>query len=104
MIKSFQSIFKIPDLKNRILFTLGIMVLYRVGCHLPMPGINAVALTEFFAQSRNTLFGLYDVFAGGAFSKAAVFGLGIMPYISASIMIQLMGSVIPYFQRLQKEG
>jgi preprotein translocase subunit SecY len=104
MIKSFKSIFKIPDLKNRVLFTLGILVLYRIGCHIPMPGINAAALTEFFAQSRNTLFGLYDVFAGGAFSKAAIFGLGIMPYISASIMIQLLGSVVPYFQRLQKEG
>ena len=104
MIKSFQSIFKIPDLKNRILFTLGILVLYRVGCHVPMPGINAVALTEWFSQSRNTLFGLYDIFAGGAFSRAAIFGLGIMPYISASIIIQLMGAVIPYFQRLQKEG
>lgn len=104
MIKQFQSIFKIPDLKNRILFTLGVMVLYRIGCHIPTPGINAAALTEFFTQSRNTLFGLYDIFAGGAFSKAAVFSLGIMPYISASIIIQLMGSVIPYFQRLQKEG
>ncbi len=104
MIKSFTSIFKIPDLKNRVLFTLGIMVLYRVGCHIPMPGINAAALAEWFSQSRNTLFGLYDIFAGGAFSKAAIFGLGIMPYISASIMIQLMGAVVPYFQRLQKEG
>jgi preprotein translocase subunit SecY len=104
MIKSFQSAFKIPELKNRILFTLGVMVLYRIGCHIPMPGINATALTEWFAQSRNTLFGLYDVFAGGAFSKAAIFGLGIMPYISASIMIQLMGAVVPYLQRLQKEG
>lgn len=104
MIKSFQSAFKIPDLKNRILFTLGIMVLYRIGCHIPTPGINAVALTEYFSQARNTLFGLYDIFAGGAFSRAAVFGLGIMPYISASIIIQLMGAVVPYFQRLQKEG
>ncbi len=104
MIKSFKSIFKIPDLKNRILFTLGILVLYRVGCHIPTPGINTAALTEFFARSQNTLFGLYDMFAGGAFRKAAVFGLGIMPYISASIIIQLMGAVVPYFQRLQKEG
>ena len=104
MIKSFQSIFKIPDLKNRILFTLGILVIYRLGCHIPTPGINAAALTEYFSTFRNTLFGLYDLFAGGAFSRAAVFGLGIMPYISASIIIQLMGSVIPYFQRLQKEG
>ncbi|HHS13591.1 MAG TPA: preprotein translocase subunit SecY [bacterium] len=104
MIKSFQSIFKIPDLKHRVYFTLGIMVIYRLGCHVPMPGINASALTEWFAASRNTLFGLYDIFAGGAFSRAAVFGLGIMPYISASIMIQLLGAVVPYFQRLQKEG
>ena len=104
MIKSFQSIFKIPDLKNRILFTIGILVLYRIGCHIPTPGINAQALTEYFSTMRNTLFGLYDIFAGGAFSRAAIFGLGIMPYISASIIIQLMGSVVPYFQRLQKEG
>ncbi len=104
MMKSFQSVFKIPDLKNRILFTLGILVLYRIGCHLPTPGINSAALAEYFEQSRNTLFGLYDIFAGGAFSKAAIFGLGIMPYISASIIIQLLGAVVPYFQRLQKEG
>ncbi|MBN2104298.1 preprotein translocase subunit SecY [bacterium] len=105
MMKSIQSIFKIPDLKNRILFTIGILVLYRVGCHIPTPGINATALTEWFsAQSRNSLFGLYDIFTGGALSRAAVFGLGIMPYISASIVIQLLGAVIPYFQRLQKEG
>ena len=104
MIKSIQSIFKIPELKNRVLFTLGILFLYRVGCHIPMPGIDAQALTQYFKDAQNTLFGLYDVFAGGAFSRAAIFGLGIMPYISASIMIQLMGAVIPYFQRLQKEG
>lgn len=104
MLKGFQSIFKIPDLKRRVLFTLGIIVIYRIGCHLPTPGINGVALQEWFEQSRNTLFGLYDIFAGGAFSRAAVFGLGIMPYISASIIIQLLGAVVPYFQRLQKEG
>jgi preprotein translocase subunit SecY len=104
MIQSFKNIFKIPDLKNRVLFTLGILVLYRIGCHIPTPGINAAALGEWFAQRQNTLFGLYDIFAGGALRRAAVFGLGIMPYISASIIIQLMGSVIPYFQRLQKEG
>ncbi|MBN1782516.1 preprotein translocase subunit SecY [bacterium] len=99
------NVFKIPDLKSRILFTLGILLLYRIGCHIPTPGINASALTEWFAaQSRNSLFGLYDIFSGGALSRAAVFGLGIMPYISASIVIQLLGAVIPYFQRLQKEG
>lgn len=104
MLKGFQSIFKIPDLKRRILFTLGMIVIYRIGCHLPTPGINGVALQEWFQESRNTLFGLYDIFAGGAFSRAAVFGLGIMPYISSSIIIQLLGAVVPYFQRLQKEG
>jgi preprotein translocase subunit SecY len=104
MLKGFQSVFKIPDLKNRILFTLGILLLYRIGCHIPTPGVNAEALKEWFDQSRNTLFGLYDIFAGGAFSKAAIFGLGIMPYISSSIILQLMGAVVPYFQRLQKEG
>ncbi|HEX9934307.1 MAG TPA: preprotein translocase subunit SecY [bacterium] len=104
MMKSFQNVFRIPDLKNRILFTLGVFILYRIGCHLPTPGINAVALEDWFRQNRNTLFGLYDVFAGGAFSRAAVFGLGIMPYISASIILQLLGAVVPYFQRLQKEG
>ena len=101
---SFKNIFKIPDLKSRVLFTLGIFIIYRIGCHIPTPGINAAALSEWFEQSRNTLFGLYDVFAGGAFRRAAVFGLGIMPYISASIMIQLLSAVVPYFQRLQKEG
>jgi preprotein translocase subunit SecY len=104
MIKGFQSVFKIPDLKNRILFTLTILVLYRIGCHLPTPGINAAALSEWFEQGKNSLFGLYDIFAGGAFSRAAVFGLGIMPYISASIILQLLGAVVPYFQKLQKEG
>ncbi|MBN1893798.1 preprotein translocase subunit SecY [bacterium] len=104
MIKSFQNIFKIPELKSRVLFTLGIIVLIRLGGYILIPGINPQALTQWFAQKQNTLFQLYDVFAGGALSRAAVFGLGIMPYISASIIIQLLGTVVPYFQRLQKEG
>ncbi|HDI51761.1 MAG TPA: preprotein translocase subunit SecY [Bacteroidetes bacterium] len=104
MIKSFQNAFKIPELKRRILFTLFILVIYRLGGHVPTPGIDAQALGEFFAQARSTLFGLYDMFAGGAFRKATVFALGIMPYISASIILQLLGAVVPYFQKLQKEG
>ncbi len=104
MIESFQNIFKIPELKRRILFTLGILVVYRFGGHVPTPAIDTRALGEFFVQAQNTLFGLYDMFAGGAFRKATVFALGIMPYISASIIIQLLGAVIPYFQKLQKEG
>ncbi|HDL17664.1 MAG TPA: preprotein translocase subunit SecY [Bacteroidetes bacterium] len=104
MIESLQNVFKIPELKRRILFTLGILVIYRLGGHVPTPGINTQALAEFFVTAQNTLFGLYDMFAGGSFRKATVFALGIMPYISASIIIQLLGAVIPYFQKLQKEG
>ncbi|RJP75823.1 MAG: preprotein translocase subunit SecY [Candidatus Zixiibacteriota bacterium] len=104
MIKSFQNVFRIPELRRRILFTLGIFIVYRIGGHVPSPGINAQALGEFFQQQQNTLFGLYDMFAGGAFGKATVFALGIMPYISASIIIQLMGTVVPFFQKLQKQG
>jgi preprotein translocase subunit SecY len=105
MIEKIQSIFKIPELRKRILFTTGLLIVYRLGAHIPVPGINADALGEWFAQSgSSTLFGLYDMFAGGAFQKATIFALGIMPYISSSIIIQLLGAVIPYFQKLQKEG
>jgi preprotein translocase subunit SecY len=104
LIKSFQSIFRIPELRRRILFTLAIFFIYRMGSHVPTPGIDSQALGTYFAEARGTLFGLYDMFVGGAFSKMTIFGLGIMPYISASIILQLLGSVIPYFQKLQKEG
>jgi len=104
LIKSIQNIFKIPELRRRILFTLGIIFIYRVGGHVPTPGIDSAALGEYFSQARGTIFGLYDMFVGGAFKKMTIFGLGIMPYISASIILQLLGSVIPYFQKLQKEG
>lgn len=106
MIKSFQSIFKIPELKQRILFTLMVLAVYRVGGHIPVPGINSEALIAFFQEAAGGggLLGLYDLFAGGAFRRATLFALGIMPYISASIIIQLLGAVVPYFQKLQKEG
>ncbi len=104
MINQLQSIFKIPELKKRILYTISILVLIRVGAHIPIPGINTEALGAAMSNMTNNLFGLYDMFAGGAFKKATIFALGIMPYISASIIIQLLGSVIPYFQKLQKEG
>lgn len=102
--KSFQSVFRIPELKKRILFTIGIMVVVRLGGHIPVPGINSAALGEFFTMQQGTLFGLYDMFVGGAFAKATVLALGIMPYISASIILQLLGSVVPYFRKLQQEG
>ena len=105
MIKSFQSIFKIPELKKRILFTLALLIVYRIGGHVPVPGINAQVLFEFFSQAQGGgLFGLWDMFAGGALMRATIFALGIMPYISASIILQLLGAVVPYFQKLQKEG
>jgi preprotein translocase subunit SecY len=105
MISSFQNIFKIPELKKRVIFTALLLIVYRVGGHMPVPGINAEALLDFFDKARGGgLLGLYDLFAGGAFSRATVFALGIMPYISASIIIQLLGAITPYFQKLQKEG
>ncbi|MDP7558120.1 MAG: preprotein translocase subunit SecY [Candidatus Marinimicrobia bacterium] len=94
----------IPELRKRIGFTLGLLIIVRLGAHVPVPGVNVDAISEAFKQYSNTLFGLYDLFSGGAFQKATLFALGIMPYISASIIIQLMGVVVPYFQRLQKEG
>lgn len=104
-VDSFRNIFKIEELRSRILFTLALLIVVRLGAHITLPGINAAILSEASDQAAsNTLFGLYDMFVGGAFSNAAVFALGIMPYISASIIIQLLGAVFPYFQKLQKEG
>ncbi|MBN1465866.1 preprotein translocase subunit SecY [candidate division KSB1 bacterium] len=104
MMDQVQSIFKIPELKRKIIFTFLILIVYRIGGHVPVPGVNAQALVEFFRQSQQGLLGLYDLFAGGAFSRATIFALGIMPYISASIILQLLGAVLPYFQKLQREG
>ncbi len=104
MFRTFQNTFKIPELRRRILFTISLLVVYRIGCHVPTPGIDMGVLKSFFAQAQGTLLGLYDIFAGGAFRNAAVFGLGIMPYITSSIIMQLLGAVIPYFQKLHKEG
>ena len=104
MLGKFQNIFRIPELKKRVLFTLGLLVVYRLGGHIPTPGVNSEALVAAFAQQTNSLFGLYDLFVGGSFAKATVFALGIMPYISVSIIFQLLGAVIPYFEKLQKEG
>ena len=104
MIDKIQSIFVIPDLRRRILFTIGVLIVVRMGAHIPIPGVNGEALAGAFTNLQNSLFGLFNTFVGGAFAQASLFSLGIMPYISSSIIIQLMGSVIPYFQRLQKEG
>ncbi|HMK77649.1 MAG TPA: preprotein translocase subunit SecY, partial [Thermodesulfobacteriota bacterium] len=104
MISGAQNIFKIPELKRRILWTLAFLAVYRIGVHIPTPGINGDALASFFAQQRGTIFGLIDMFSGGALERLSVFALGIMPYISASIILQLLTVVIPYLEQLQKEG
>jgi preprotein translocase subunit SecY len=103
--ETFTNIFKIQELRDRLLFTAALLIVVRIGSHITLPGVDAVLLADTIRKSSaNTLFGLYDLFVGGAFSNAAVFALGIMPYISSSIVIQLLGAVIPYFAKLQKEG
>lgn len=103
MTASIPNIFKIPDLRRKILFTLAMVVVYRLGGHVPVPGINAQALGYILGQMRGTVFGLYDIFVGGALSRASLFALGIMPYISASIVFQLLGSVFPFLEKLQRD-
>ena len=103
-INTIRNIFRIEDLRNRILYTLGILLIYRLGKYVTLPGIDPSQLENLQAQTQQGIMGLLDMFSGGAFSQASVFALGIMPYISASIVIQLMGIAVPYFQRLQKEG
>src|SRR4030042_4837344 len=102
---TFRNIFKIHELRQRILYTLALLVIVRLGTHVTLPGVDAYVLSQAMSNSTSdNLFGLYDLFVGGAFRNAAIFALGIMPYISASIIIQLLGAVVPYFQKLQREG
>ncbi len=105
LIQTFQNIFKIEELKKRILYTLGLLLIYRFGSFVVIPGINPNALSSLADQVSGTgLLGLLDIFSGGAFANASIFALGVMPYISASIIMQLVGMVVPYFQRMQREG
>ena len=104
MIETFKNIFKIPDLRSRLSFTILILGLERVGAQIVTPGVDITKLAEYKANIADGIFGFYDIFAGGAFSKAAVFSLGIMPYISASIIFQLLGAIMPSIQRLQQSG
>lgn len=104
MLESFRNIFIIPDLRKRVIFTLIMLAVYRVGGHIPTPGINGEAVAQFFQQNAGTVFGFVDIFTGGAFSQMTVFSLGIMPYISASIILQLLTVVWPYLKRLSEEG
>ncbi|MCA1558734.1 MAG: preprotein translocase subunit SecY [Acidobacteria bacterium] len=101
---SVKNIFAVPELRKRVLFTLGLLAVYRVGSHIPTPGINPEALALLAEQAKNTMFGLYDMFSGQNLSQMTIFALGIMPYISASIILQLLTVVWPYLERLSKEG
>jgi len=104
MLQSIRNIWEIPDLRKRVLFTLGLLAIYRMGNHIPTPGMNTEALVDFFEQNKGNWFGLVDMFSGGNLAKVTVFALGIMPYISSSIILQLLTVVWPYLEKLSKEG
>ncbi len=104
LIETIRNIWKIEDLKSRILTTIGLVLIYRLGSFIVLPGIDPTQLSALETQTQDGVMGLLNMFSGGAFANASVFGLGIMPYISASIVIQLLGIAVPYFQRLQREG
>jgi preprotein translocase subunit SecY len=104
LLEGFQNIFKIPELRKRVLFSLGMLAVYRIGCHIPTPGIDSQALAHFFKQAQGTLLGMFDMFSGGALEKLTVFALGIMPYISSSIIFQLLQVVVPSIEKMSKDG
>ena len=104
MIESFRNILSIPELRKRLMFTFGLLAVYRVGCNIPTPGVDPAALQEFMATLEGTLLGFFNTFTGGSLSRVAVFTLGIMPYITASIILQLLTVVVPYLEKLSKEG
>ncbi len=104
MIESFRNVFAIPDLRKRLMFTFGLLAVYRIGCHIPTPGVDPQALIAFMQQTQGTIFGFVNTFTGGSLRRFAVFALGIMPYITASIILQLLTVVWPYLEKLSKEG
>jgi len=104
VIEKLRNIFAIPELRSKIFFTLGILMVVRLGAQVPIPGIDPEALRQTMESLNDTFFGLFNMFTGGAFGQAAVFGLGIMPYISVSIVVQILQTTLPYFQRLAQEG
>jgi preprotein translocase subunit SecY len=104
MANPIPNLFRVPELKNKILFTLLILMIYRIGAHITVPGLDVGVLKEQFGLLQDTFLGIYDMFVGGGLSRATIFALGIMPYISASIMFQLLAAVFPTIEKLQKEG
>ena len=100
----FGNIFNIPELKKRCLFTLALLIVYRIGVHVPTPGIDGLALADIFARAQGTILGVFNMFSGGALERLSIFALGIMPYISASIILQLLTATVPHLEQLKKEG
>jgi preprotein translocase subunit SecY len=103
-IEAFRNLFRIPDLRNRVLFTLALLAVYRIGAHIPTPGINTAVLQQLFEQGQGSFLSIFDLFSGGNLRRLTIFALGIMPYITSSIILQLMTVVFPYLEKLQKEG
>src|SRR3989475_12373942 len=103
-IEAVKNMFRIEDLRNRVLFTLALLAVYRIGAHIPTPGINVTGLERIFSQSAGSVLGIFDLFSGGNFRRLTVFALGIMAYITSPIILQLMPVAFPYLERLQKEG
>src|ERR1700681_975865 len=101
---AFANVFRIPDLRKRVLFTLGLLAVYRLGGHIPIPGINTIRWEEIFSRNAGGIFGFFDMFAGGNIRRLTIFALGIMPYITASIILQLLTVVVPTLEKLSKEG
>ena len=104
LLEAFTNVFRVPDLRKRLLFALALLAVYRLGGHIPTPGIDTNKLEQFFQQNQGTLFGYLDVFSGGSFRRLTIFALGIMPYITSSIILQLLTVVVPTLEKLQKEG
>src|SRR6266550_6240487 len=103
-LEAVANVFRVPDLRKRVLFALALLAVYRLGGHIPTPGIDTNKLEDFFRQNQGTLFGFLDLFSGGTFRRLTIFALGIMPYITSSIILQLLTVVVPTLEKLQKEG
>src|SRR6266849_1341805 len=103
-IEAVKNMFRIQDLRNRVMFTLALLAVYRIGAYIPIPGINSAVLDQLFNQAAGSMLGIFNLFSGGNFRRMTIFALGIMPYITSSIILQLMTVVFPYLERLQKEG
>src|SRR6476620_4100371 len=103
-LEAIANVFRIPDLRKRVFFALAMLAVYRLGGHLPIPGVDAKRFEEFIQQNQGTVFGFFDLFSGGSFRRLTIFALGIMPYITSSIILQLLTVVVPTLEKLQKEG